>query len=114
MFRRVRIPSSLPFVFSALKVASVLAMIGAVVGDYFGGSVEASGIVDPERGRALTVRDRVGRDPRREHHGHCFLRRRSLSASDTPCAGIPRVGAEGVVGQVGMASAVPRPKKEGT
>lgn len=44
IFRRVRIPSSLPFVFSALKVASVLAMIGAVVGDYFGGSTEALGV----------------------------------------------------------------------
>jgi NitT/TauT family transport system permease protein len=44
VFRRVRIPSSLPFVFSALKVASVLAMIGAVVGDYFGGSTEALGV----------------------------------------------------------------------
>jgi NitT/TauT family transport system permease protein len=45
VYRRVRIPSSLPFVFSALKVASVLAMIGAVVGDYFGGSTEALGVV---------------------------------------------------------------------
>ena len=45
VFRRVRIPSSLPFVFSALKVASVLAMIGAVVGDYFGGSTKALGVL---------------------------------------------------------------------
>jgi len=45
VFRRVRIPNSLPYVFSALKVASVLAMIGAVVGDYFGGSLDALGIV---------------------------------------------------------------------
>jgi NitT/TauT family transport system permease protein len=44
VFRRVRIPTSLPFVFTALKVASVLAMIGAVVGDYFGGSTKALGI----------------------------------------------------------------------
>jgi NitT/TauT family transport system permease protein len=43
-FARVRIPNSLPFVFSALKIASVLAMIGAVVGDYFGGSTEALGV----------------------------------------------------------------------
>ena len=43
IFLRVRIPASLPFVFAALKVASVLAMIGAVVGDYFGGSVDALG-----------------------------------------------------------------------
>jgi NitT/TauT family transport system permease protein len=44
VFRRVRIPASLPFVFSALKVASVLAMIGAVVGDYFGGEIDALGV----------------------------------------------------------------------
>jgi len=44
-FLRVRIPNSLPYVFTALKVASVLAMIGAVVGDYFGGSTESLGVV---------------------------------------------------------------------
>ena len=44
IFRRVRIPNSLPYLFSALKVATVLAMIGAIVGDYFGGSQEALGI----------------------------------------------------------------------
>ncbi len=44
IYRRLRIPSSLPFVFTALKVASVLAMIGAVVGDYFGGSTDALGV----------------------------------------------------------------------
>ena len=44
IFRRVRIPNSLPFLFSALKVASVLAMIGAVVGEYFGGTQEALGV----------------------------------------------------------------------
>jgi NitT/TauT family transport system permease protein len=36
IFRRVRVPTALPFVFSALKVATVLAMIGAIVSDYFG------------------------------------------------------------------------------
>jgi NitT/TauT family transport system permease protein len=44
IFRRVRIPTSLPFVFTSLKVASVLAMIGAVVGDFFGGSTTALGV----------------------------------------------------------------------
>ena len=47
IFRRVRIPTSLPFVFTALKIASVLAMIGAVVGDYFGGNTEALGVQIP-------------------------------------------------------------------
>src|SRR5690348_1058440 len=36
IFRRVRVPTALPFVFSALKVGTVLAMIGAIVADYFG------------------------------------------------------------------------------
>jgi NitT/TauT family transport system permease protein len=43
-FRRVRIPNALPYIFAALKVATVLAMIGAIVGDYFGGSQDALGI----------------------------------------------------------------------
>ena len=45
IFRRVRIPNALPFIFSALKIATVLAMIGAIVGDYFGGSQDALGIL---------------------------------------------------------------------
>ncbi len=45
IFRRVRIPNALPYVFTSLKVATVLAMIGAIVGDYFGGSQEALGIL---------------------------------------------------------------------
>ena len=44
VFWKLRIPAALPYVFTALKVAAVLAMIGAVVGDYFGGSTEALGV----------------------------------------------------------------------
>jgi NitT/TauT family transport system permease protein len=44
VFRRVRLPNSLPYVFSGLKVATVLAMIGAIVGDYFGGAPGALGV----------------------------------------------------------------------
>jgi NitT/TauT family transport system permease protein len=43
VFRRVRIPNALPYVFTGLKVATVLAMIGAIVGDYFGGSANSLG-----------------------------------------------------------------------
>src|SRR5204863_4690413 len=32
IFRRVRIPSALPFIFTGLRIATVLAMIGAIVG----------------------------------------------------------------------------------
>ena len=45
IWRRVRIPTALPFVFAALKVASVLAMIGAIVGEYFGGAFNALGVL---------------------------------------------------------------------
>jgi NitT/TauT family transport system permease protein len=44
VFRRVRLPNSLPFLFAGLKVATVLAMIGAIVGDYFGGAPGALGV----------------------------------------------------------------------
>jgi NitT/TauT family transport system permease protein len=44
IFRRVRFPNALPYIFTGLKVATVLAMIGAIVGDYFGGSQDALGI----------------------------------------------------------------------
>src|SRR4029077_12729956 len=45
VFRRVRVPTALPYLFTALKVASVLAMIGAIVGEYFGGSLNALGVI---------------------------------------------------------------------
>ncbi len=36
--RKVRIPNTLPFFFTALRVATTLSLIGAIVGEYFGGS----------------------------------------------------------------------------
>ncbi|MBI5927679.1 MAG: ABC transporter permease [Chloroflexi bacterium] len=38
IFRHVRLPNALPFIFSALKLATTLAMIGAIVSEYFGGT----------------------------------------------------------------------------
>ena len=43
IFRKLRIPSALPFIFSALKVATTLSMIGAIVSEYFGGSTAGLG-----------------------------------------------------------------------
>jgi NitT/TauT family transport system permease protein len=43
VFRLVRVPTALPYLFTALRVASVLAMIGAIVGEYYGGSLDALG-----------------------------------------------------------------------
>ena len=45
IFRRVRIPTALPYTFTALKISSVLAMIGAIVGEYFGGDFNALGVL---------------------------------------------------------------------
>ena len=45
VFRRVRFPTALPYIFTALKVASVLSMIGAIVGEYFGGAFNALGVL---------------------------------------------------------------------
>jgi NitT/TauT family transport system permease protein len=42
---RVRVPTALPFLFTALKVGSVLSMIGAIVGEYFGGALNALGVL---------------------------------------------------------------------
>lgn len=43
VLRKVRIPNMLPFLFTALKVSTTLAFIGALVGEYFGGSSEVLG-----------------------------------------------------------------------
>ena len=52
-FRRVRFPTALPYIFTALKVASVLAMIGAIVGEFFGGSFNALGVLIRSRAQIL-------------------------------------------------------------
>ncbi len=53
IFRRVRIPTALPFMFTGLKIATVLAMIGAVVGEYFGGALNAIGVLILARSRVF-------------------------------------------------------------
>lgn len=40
---RVRVPSAIPFFFSALKVAAPLSIIGAIVAEYFGGPQDVLG-----------------------------------------------------------------------
>ncbi|MCI0713642.1 MAG: ABC transporter permease [Chloroflexi bacterium] len=38
IFRYLRLPTALPFIFSSLKLAATLAMIGAIVAEFFGGT----------------------------------------------------------------------------
>lgn len=42
--RKVRFPNALPYLFSALKVASALSVIAAIVSEYFGGTRDALGV----------------------------------------------------------------------
>ena len=44
VLRRLRIPNALPYVFTALRITVTLSVIGAVVGEYFGGPTTALGI----------------------------------------------------------------------
>ena len=41
---KLRIPNALPFIFNGFKVAAALSMIGAIVGEYFGGPRIALGV----------------------------------------------------------------------
>jgi NitT/TauT family transport system permease protein len=45
ILRKVRIPNMLPFFFTALKVGTTLAFIGAIVAEYFGGTSDVIGRV---------------------------------------------------------------------
>ena len=56
VFRRVRIPTSLPYVFAALKIASVLAMIGAIVGSTSAARSSSSGSRSRTRPRSSSSR----------------------------------------------------------
>ncbi len=42
--RKVRVPNALPYFFTGLKIAATLAVIGAVIGEYFGGPRYSLGI----------------------------------------------------------------------
>jgi NitT/TauT family transport system permease protein len=43
VLRKVRIPNALPFFFTALKLGATLSLIGAIVGEYFGGASQVLG-----------------------------------------------------------------------
>ena len=53
VLRKVRIPNALPYFFTALKVATTLSLIGAIVGEYFGGSSSVLGRVIVQSASAL-------------------------------------------------------------
>jgi NitT/TauT family transport system permease protein len=44
VFAKLRLPTSLPFMFTAFRACATLAMIGAVVSEFFGGPVKSLGV----------------------------------------------------------------------
>ena len=44
IFRKLRLPNSVPLMFSAFRACTTLAMIGAVVSEFFGGPVRSLGV----------------------------------------------------------------------
>lgn len=53
ILRKVRIPNALPYFFTAMKVATTLSLIGAIVGEYFGGSATVLGRMIVQSASAL-------------------------------------------------------------
>ena len=53
ILRKVRIPNALPYFFTALKLATTLSLIGAIVGEYFGGASVVLGRVIVQSASAL-------------------------------------------------------------
>ena len=53
VLRKLRLPNALPYFLTALKVATTLSLIGAIVGEYFGGSSAVIGRVVVQSASAL-------------------------------------------------------------
>jgi NitT/TauT family transport system permease protein len=53
VLRRLRAPNALPYFFTALKVGTTLSLIGAIVGEYFGGANDVLGRVIVQSASAL-------------------------------------------------------------
>ena len=53
ILRKLRIPNALPYFFTALKLATTLSLIGAIVGEYFGGSSLVLGRIIVQSASAL-------------------------------------------------------------
>jgi NitT/TauT family transport system permease protein len=53
VLRKLRVPTALPYFFTALKVATTLSLIGAIVGEYFGGASLVLGRIIVQASSAL-------------------------------------------------------------
>ena len=71
---KLRLPTAAPFIFNALKINSTLALIGAIVAEFFGTPHRRHGLSHLDRGRTHECRHGVGRDCSGGPRGLRFLR----------------------------------------
>lgn len=57
VFLKLRLPTSLPFMFNAFKLSASLSMIGAVVAEFFGGSITSLGVYIKNQAGLLRTRE---------------------------------------------------------
>jgi len=56
-FRKVRLPTALPYLFNAFKICATLSMIGAIVAEFFGGSTKFLGVYIKTEASILHTRE---------------------------------------------------------
>ena len=72
---KLRLPSALPFVFNALKLNATLALIGAIVAEFFGTPIVGMGFRISTEAARLDLGSRLGGDRRRRACGHASASR---------------------------------------
>ena len=71
---KLRLPAALPFIFNALKINSTLALIGAIVAEFFGSPISGMGFRIIHRGRQHERRRGLGDHRRcRAGAGRCSM-----------------------------------------
>ena len=76
VFRKLRVPNALPYIFTALRLAATLATIGAVVGEYFAAPRASLGPVHRDLLRVPELRAILGGHRLRVRDRHRALRAR--------------------------------------
>ena len=61
---KLRLPAAMPAIFNGLKVATTLALIGAIVAEFFGSPIRGHGLSHIDRGRAVGAGYGLGRNSR--------------------------------------------------
>jgi len=86
--KKLYLPAALPFIFNALKINATLALIGAIVAEFFGKPTQGIGFSHLDGGGANGDRHGVGGNRPRGDRGNDFFTDLSRSPSARPLFGI--------------------------